>query len=264
MPDRQPPRKQTSRTNAETTSNLKNRVNYPNYSAWQTRSGNVPYFVSDSKGNEFMMCMHRSGTHWEMTESGSFKLVASKNREDITFGKHVSYVTGAQDTTVKGDSSIKTYGTRRTTTNGNEENTVKGKQVVSAQSVSVTAAQHFDVSAQSFTAKTKGMLMQATDGPVSMSAVGNATLSSSDGSVGLASESGAITMDAGGKISGKASETHFNGGGGQIVMKGGKVYINCGNFEDPSDVWQGRPEGEMTEEPENTSFDIPDAISPGR
>jgi hypothetical protein len=43
-------------------------------------------------------------------------------------------------------------------------------------------------------------------------------------------------------------ETHFNGGGGQIVMKGGKVYINCGNFEEPSSVWKGRPEGSTTTE----------------
>jgi hypothetical protein len=242
------PTKNTPPTHKESQTNAKSKVDYPNYAIWQTRSGNMPWHVSDTKGNEFIKCQHRTGSHWELTSSGAFKMVASKNREDITFGKHVSYVTGAQDTTVKGDSSTRTEGTRRTTTNGDDENTVKGKQVTTAKSVNVTAAEQFDIAAQSFTAKTKGMLMQATDGPVSVSAVGNATLSSSDGSVGLASESGAVTLDAGGKISAQASETHFNGGGGQIVMKGGKVYINCGNFEEPSSVWKGRPEGSTTTE----------------
>lgn len=249
----QPPTKDTPNKHQESKSNAKDKVEYPNYAVWQTRSGHTPYHISDSKGNEFIKCQHRNGTHWEMTSKGTFKLVASKNREDITFGKHVSYVTGSYDITVKGASSTRTEGTRRTTTQGDEENSIKGKQVTTAKSVNVTAAEQFDIAAQSFTAKTKGMLMQATDGPATISSVGNATLSSSDGSVGLASESGAVTLDAGGKISAQGSETHLNGGGGQIVMKGGKVFINCNNFEDPSQVWIGRPEGSTETEPDNTS-----------
>lgn len=252
--------KKTPRRHSESKTNSKDKIEYPQYTSWQTRSGNVPWLISDTKGNEFMKCQHRTGTHWEMNAKGAFKLVASKNREDITFGKHVSYTTGSQDTVVDGDSSIKTGGSRRTTTNGDDENTVKGKQVTSAKSVSVSAAEHFDIASQSFTAKTKGLLMQATDGPVSLSAVGNATLSSSDGSVGIASESGAITLDAGNKISAQGSEAHINGGGGQIVMKGGKVYINCNNFEDPSQVWIGRPEGQTVTEPE---YNVAAAVAAG-
>ena len=75
--------KKTPPTQSESTSNLKKQVDYPNYHAWQTRSGNVPWFISDSKGNEFMLCQHRTGTQWEMTSDGRFKTVVSKNREDM-------------------------------------------------------------------------------------------------------------------------------------------------------------------------------------
>ena len=241
----------TPPNHSESTSNLKDKVDHPNYFAWQTRSGNLPWFVSDSKGNEFMMAMHRTGTHWEMTASGAFKMVASKNREDVTFGKHVSYVTGAQDTTVKGDSSIKTEGTRRVTTNGDSEDTTKGKSVISAKSVNVTAAEQFDIAAQSLTAKTKSALIQATDGPASISAVGSATLSSEDGSVGMNAAGGAAVIQASMKVSVKGSEVHISGAGGEIVMQDGKVYINSGKFESPRQVWKGHNAGQQTTESNN-------------
>lgn len=242
------PVKETPPRHSESQTNAKDKVDYPNYAVWQTRSGNMPWFVSDTKGNEFIKCQHRTGSHWELTQSGSFKLVSSKNREDITFGKHVSYVTGAQDTTVKGDSSIKTEGTRRVTTNGDSEDTTKGKSVISAKSVNVTAAEQFDIAAQALTAKTKSTLIQATDGPASISAVGSATISSEEGSVGMNAAGGAAVIQASMKVSVKGNEVHISGAGGEIVMKGGKVYINSGQFESPAQVWKGHNAGQQTTE----------------
>jgi uncharacterized protein (DUF2345 family) len=178
-----------------------------------------------------------------MTPTGAFKQVTSKNREDITFGKHISYVTGSNDVTVKGDSSLKTDGTRRVTTQGDSENTTRGKEILTAKSYNISVAQQVDIAGQSLTAKTKNILMQATDGPIALNAVGNSGLSSKEGSVGLSAETGAVTMEAGSKVSVKGKEVHLNGGGGEIVMKDGKCYINCGMVQAPKDVWIGREAG---------------------
>ncbi len=245
--------KETPKTQTESQSNAKNKVDYPNYAIWQTRSGNMPYFVSDTKGNEFIKSQHRSGTHWEMTADGRFKTVVSQNREDVTFGKHISEVTGSQDIRVKGDSSLRTEGTRRTTTVGDSEDTTKGKSVISAKSVNVTAAEQFDVAAQSFTAKTKSTLIQATDGPATVSAVGSATLSSQEGSVGMNAAGGAAVIQASMKVSVKGSEVHISGAGAEVVMKDGKVYLNSGQFEAPNQVWKGHNAGQQTTESDTGS-----------
>ena len=238
-----PPRLNTIPTDQESKQGLKDKIEHPNYASWQTRTGLGPWFVNDTKGNEFILAQHRSGTHWEMTSTGAFKLVASKNREDITFGKQISYTTGANDSTIDGDSSVKTKGSRRITTDGNSEMTTKGKMAMSMKNLSILAGEFVDIAGQAFTAKTKSIVMQATDGPIALNAVGNAGLSSDEGSVGLYATTGAVTMEAGWKVSVKGKEVHINGGGGEIVMKDGKCYINCGLYQAPKDVWIGREAG---------------------
>ena len=222
---------------------------YPNYFVWQTRTGNIPLRVDDTKGNESISMQHRSGSMIQFLPNGGIQTVASKGKTDTTFGQHRSLVTGAQDTTVRGDSSHKTEGSRRTTTNGDDENSVKGKSVTTAKSVSVTAGEHFDIAAQSFTAKTKSTLIQATDGPATVSAVGSATLSSKEGSVGMNASAGAAVMQASKEVAVKGSEVHMIGGSGQIAIKDGKVYINSGQAKQPQAVWTSRPEGSTTTEP---------------
>lgn len=246
------PTKKTPSQHSQTPQSIKGNVQYPNYFAFQDRCGNTPWFINNTRGNECMMVQHRTGSYWEFTPTGSFNLVASQNREDITFGKHVSYVTGAQDTTVKGDSSVKTEGTRRITTNGDSEDTTKGSSTVHAKSMNISVTEQMDIAGQSFTAKVKGALIQATDGPVTLSAVGNAALSSKEGSVGIQSEVGAVTMESGWSISVKGNEVHIKGGGGEVVMKGGNVYINSGMFQEPKVVWRGREAG--PEKPETTPY----------
>jgi len=242
------PVKETPPQHSQTPQSIKGSVQYPNYFAFQDRCGNTPWFINNTRGNECMMVQHRTGSYWEFTPTGSFNLVASQNREDITFGKHVSYVTGAHDTTVKGDSSVKTEGSRRITTNGDSEQTTKGKSVLSAKSINVSVSEQFDVAGQSFTAKTKSTLLEATDGPVTMSAAGNAGMFSKEGSVALSAASGAIGLQALQKIALKGSEIHNIGGGGEIVMKDGKVFINCGIAQTPSAVWVDRPAGSQVRE----------------
>jgi hypothetical protein len=242
------PIKKTPPKHEQTGIGLKGDMEYPQNFAWQCRDGSTPWVVNNTKGNEFILVQHRSGSYWEMGSGGAFSLVASKNREDITFGKHVTYTTGAHDITVDGDSSVKTKGTRRVTTDGDSEQTTKGKSVVTAKSINMTAGEHIDMAGQSFTSKTKSALIQATDGAAVISAVGNAALSSKEGSAGIQAEAGAVTVAAGLSVSVKGNEVHISGAGGEIVMKEGKVYINSGRFQSPEQVWRGRPQGTITDE----------------
>lgn len=247
-----PPLAKTPPSHKESTSGAKGKIDHPNYSTWQTRTGNVPWYVNDTKGNEFIIIQHRTGSHIEMRADGVLKFVSAKNREDIVYGKHVTKVTGAQDMTVDGDSSVKTGGTRRITTNGDSEDTVKGRSVISAKSVNVNAAEQIDIAGQSFTSKVKnGILMQSTDGSFVASAVGSSVISSKEGSVGILAETGAVGIAAKQKLSALGeAELHIKGGGGEVVCKGGKVYINCGMFESPKQVYVARADGINQSEPD--------------
>jgi hypothetical protein len=267
------PTKQTPPTQRESKTNSKDQVEYPNYSCWQTRAGNTPWFVSDTKGNEFMKCQHRSGTHWEMNAKGAFKLVASKNREDITFGKHVSYTTGSQDSTVVGDSSIRTEGSRHVTTVGDSEYTVKGKQVTTAKSFNVTAGEQIDMAAQAgFFAGDKGLMLTSPNGPAALyTSGGTASVSSETGTVALSSKGGSATLNAGKEIAAKAGngfhvnggpeivvngdEVHVKAGSAMMVMKDGKIYLNSGGAKtakEPSAVVTSKPAQPVTPESNST------------
>ena len=255
--DNQTDRKKTPPSWQQPSDPNKSGHEYPNYFVWQTRTGNIPLRVDDTEGNESISMQHRSGSMIQFLPNGGIQTVASKGKTEIVFGQSRSLITGAQDHTVRGDSSIRTEGSRRTTTLGDDETTTKGKSISTAKSVSVTAGEHFDVAAQSFTAKTKGMLLQATDGPVTLSSTGSATLSSEEGSAGINASKGSAIMQAAQKVAIKSSEVHIMGGGAaQIAFKDGKVYINCGVAVPPSAAWVPRPAGTTTPEPDI----IPDII----
>lgn len=243
------PTRRTPPTQTEAETGQKRQIDYPNYSVWQTRSGNVPWFVSDTKGNEFIKVQHRTGTSWEMTHDGRLKLVTSMNREDITFGKQISYVTGSQDTHIEGDRSVLTYGSDRSTTHGDNEVSIKGKHITTAKSMNMMASEQFDVASQQVTVKSGSTLVQAADGPVTLSAKTNALLSSEEGSTAIISQQGAATIEAGMKVSVKGNEVHISGGGGEVVMKDGKVYINSSLYQSPEQVWSGKEQGGKSNEP---------------
>ena len=207
---------------------------YPNHFIWQTRTGHVPIRVDDTKGNESISYEHRSGTKMTFMPSGEMKFVANYGRTDITYGQSRSKITGAQDTTVDGDSSVLTKGTRRITNGKDVEESTTGKVVSTAQSYNMSAGQHFDIAAQSAALKTKnGLTMESGDGPVSITAKGSVTVQSKGGgSVGMDSVSGSAAIQAlVGDIVLKAQEVHIAGGAASIVLKGSEVHIKAGGAE---------------------------------
>jgi len=206
---------------------------YPNYFIWQTRTGHVPIRVDDTKGNESISYEHRSGTKMSFLPSGEMKFVANYGRTDITYGQSRSKITGAQDATVDGDSSVLTKGTRRITNGKDVEESTTGKVVSTAQSYNMSAGQQFDIAAQSAALKTKnGLTMESGDGPVSITAKGSVTLQSKGGSVGMEAVSGSAAIQAlVGDIVLKAQEVHIAGGAASIVLKGSEVHIKAGSAE---------------------------------
>jgi len=220
---------------------------YPNYFVWQTRTGNIPLRVDDTKGNESISMQHRSGSMIQFLPNGGIQTVASKGKTDVTFGQHRSLVTGAQDTTVRGHSSHKTEGSRRTTTNGDKEDTVKGKQVSSCKSLNMTCAEQFDIAAQAgYIAGDKGLLLTSPNGPAALATTGGtASVSSETGTAAISSKGGSTTINAGKEIAAKAgngfhvnggpevvvngNEVHVKAGSAMIVMKEGKIYLNSGD-----------------------------------
>lgn len=239
--DGQPTRKNTPPTWPESNDVNKSGHEYPNYFLWHTRTGHVPIRVDDTKGNETVSYEHRSGTKLTFMPNGGMKLVANYGRIDVTYGQNRSVTTGAKDETVRGDSSLRTEGTRRETNEKDVEQSTKGKFVSTAQSYNMSAGEHFDIAAQSAALKTKnGLTMESGDGPVSITGKGSATLQSKGGgSVGMDAVSGSAILQAAFDVAVKGQEVHIKGGGAEVVLKDGKVYINSGMAKDPSAAWKG-------------------------
>lgn len=212
-----------------------------NYFLWQTRSGHIPLRVDDTKGNESISTEHRSGSKMSFLPDGSTKFVSSYGHINITYGQYRSIVTGAQDITVRGSSSLRTEGTRRETNEKDVEQSTKGKFVSTAESYNMSAGKQFDIAAQSAALKTKnGITIESGDGPISMTGKGSATLQSKGGgSVGMDAASGSAIIQAAFDVAIKGQEVHIKGGGAEIVLKDGKVYINSGQAKEPSAAWKG-------------------------
>ena len=109
-------------------------VDYPNYHGWQGRDGSTYHYYNQTAGNEFMKEQHRTGTGDMIDPEGLYKTVAVKNRENITYGKNVSYTSGANDSRTVGDYSNRVDGSERTTVGEQQENTVNGPTTSSAKS----------------------------------------------------------------------------------------------------------------------------------
>lgn len=240
--DGQPTRKNTPPTWPESNDVNKSGHEYPNYFLWQTRTGHVPIRVDDTKGNECVSYEHRSGTKLTFMPNGGMKLVAKYGRIDVTYGQNRSITTGAKDETVRGDSSLRTEGTRRETNEKDVEQSTKGKFVSTAQSYNMSAGEHFDIAAQSAALKTKnGLTMESGDGPVSITGKGSTTLESQGGgSVGISSSLGSAVVQGLIAVAIKGNEVHIKGGGAEVVLSDGKVFINSGVAKDPSAVWKAQ------------------------
>jgi hypothetical protein len=215
-----------------------------NYFCWQTRCGHVPIRVDDTKGNESVSYEHRSGTKLSFLSDGSMKMLANFGRNDTTYGEHRSVVTGAHDATYRGDSSTRTEGKRTETNEKDVEQATKGKFVSTAESYNMSAGKQFDIAAQSAALKTKnGITIESGDGSISMTGKGSATIQSKGGgSVGMDAASGSAIIQAAFDVAIKGQEVHIKGGGAEIVLKDGKVYINSGQAKEPPAAWKGSKE----------------------
>lgn len=227
--DGQTKRKETPPTWPESNEVNKSGHEYPNYFLWQTRTGHVPIRVDDTKGNETVSYEHRSGTKLTFMPNGGMKLVANYGRIDVTYGQNRSVTTGAKDETVRGDSSLRTEGTRRETNDNNFESVTNGKYVGAVGgSYSMAVGEGFNLAAEETTFKTdKGMTFESGNGPASFTGKGGVSITSKESSVLLSSETKSAGVSASDKAAIKGKETHIsNTGGARIVLKGGNVYIN--------------------------------------
>ena len=232
--DDQPTRKTTPPTWPETNDPNKSGHNH-NYFLWQTRSGHVPLRVDDTKGSESVSVEHRSGTKLSFMPNGGIKLVANYGRIDITYGQNRSLTTGAKDETVRGDSSIRTEGTRRETNGKDVESVTNGKTVVAVgESYNMTVGEGFDLAAEKATMKTdKGLTLEGGNGPISVTGKGGVGLLSTGSSVLIGSKTDSVGIKAAATISVQGNEVHVTGGGATLVMKEGRVYINSGSATQP-------------------------------
>lgn len=215
---------------------------YPNYFIWQTRTGNIPLRVDDTKGNESVAIAHRSGSGIQFLPNGGTQFISNYGHTQITYGQSRKIVTGAQDETVHGDSSVRTKGTRRITNEKDVEESTAGKVVSTAQSYNMSAGKHFDIASQSAAFKTKnGITMDSGDGPISLTGKGSTTLESQGGgSVGISSSQGSAVVQGLIAVAVKGNEVHIKGGGAEVVLSDGKVFINSGVAKDPKDVWKAQ------------------------
>lgn len=239
--DGQTKRRETPPTWKEPDDPNKSGFEYPNYTIWHTRDGAPVLRVDSTKGSESVSIEGRGGTGIHFLTNNGMKLVANYGRTDITYGQHRSVVTGAHDATYKGDSSTKTVGIRRINNQKDVEESTGGKFVSTAKSYNMSAGEHFDIAAQSAALKTKnGITIESGDGPISMTGKGSATLQSKGGgSVGMDAVSGSAVIQAAFDVAVKGQEVHIKGGGAEVVLKNGKVYINSGESKEPSAAWKG-------------------------
>jgi hypothetical protein len=206
-----------------------------NYFLWQTRSGNIPLRIDDTKGNESISVEHRSGSKMSFLADGSTKFVSQYGRVDVTYGQHRSIVTGAHDATYRGQSSRRTMGDHRETNENNVESVTNGKAVVAVgESYNMTVGEGFDLAAEKVTMKAgEGLTFEGGNGPISVTGKGGVGLLSTGSSVLIGSKTDSVGIKAAATVAVQGDEVHVTGGGATLVMKGGKVYINSGSATQP-------------------------------
>lgn len=225
---------------------------YPNYWVRKTRSGHV-FMFDDTKDNEHITLQHRSGTMIQLMPDGGFQIVSHKGRYDVTFGENRIKVTGAQDTTVDGNVTIKAKKNYTKTVNGDDVSSVKGKAVETAQSKSTTIAEGHDSVVGWETKKVDNSSTVQVQGAMSMISHYGMTLASTGDSVAIGAtdvlgmkSGGQTAIESGGLFSLVAN-------GNVIALDGAQIYINSGVSNKASDVMTMRPVPAPSKEPK---FDV--------
>lgn len=200
---------------------------YPNYYVRKTRSGHV-WMLDDTKDNEHMTMQHRSGSMLQFLPDGAIQTVAHKGQFNMVFGESRTKITGAQDTTVEGDVSMKAKKDYNSTVYGNKTDSIKGESTVSAKTENKTIAEQSHTVAGEMTTKTRsGFAVQAGGGAAILSKGGMALGSTSDavaigGAAGIGMKSGAgISFESQGQLSISTS-------GNMVAIDGAVIHINSG------------------------------------
>ena len=200
---------------------------YPNYYVRKTRSGHV-WMLDDTKDNEHITMQHRSGSMLQFLPDGAIQTVAHKGQFNMVFGESRTKITGAQDTTVEGDVSIKAKKDYNSTVYGNQTSSVKGESTMSAKTENKTIAEQSHTVAGEMTTKTKsGYSVQAGGGGTIVSKGGMAIGSTGDavaiggaGGIGMKSGKG-ISFESKGQLSISTS-------GNMVAIDGAVIHINSG------------------------------------
>jgi hypothetical protein len=206
---------------------------FPNYDVEKTRSGhNIVY--NDTKGKESMTWQHRTGSMLQFLPDGAIQLVAHKGQYNMVFGESRTKITGAQDTTVDGDVSIKAKKDYNSTVYGNQTSSIKGESTISAKTENKTIAEQAHMAAGEMTTKTRsGFSVQAGGGAVMVSKGGMAIGSTSDavaiggaGGIGMKSGKG-ISFESQGQMS-------ISTQGNMVAIDGAVIHINSGKSQPAS------------------------------
>jgi hypothetical protein len=239
---------------------------YPNYWVRKTRSGHT-FGMDDSENNETVWLEHRSGSMIQLMPDGAVQYVSHKGRYDVTYGENRIKITGAQDTSIDGDSSIKTKGNHNSTVYGDSVSSIKGKSVTTAKSINTVASEQMDTVAGSKTEKIEnssttqvlGASTTLSKGGMTVGSTGSSVAVGANKQLGLKSGQG-MAMESGQKMSVKSADTmalestgkmSMKADGAQIAISGGKIYLNSGQADSAdtvADVVQFEPTPEPTQE----------------
>ena len=186
---------------------------YPNYNVLvKDRSGNM-IMTDSNKGAEHITIQHRSGSAVQFMPDGAVQITAHNGQYGIIFGENRVKITGAQDITVDGAASMKVKGDFNTTVDGNHNMTVAGNMnTVCAGNFNIVAGKQLDIAAKSSSMKIEGSLTLEADQNLALVGTNGATLSSTEGNVGITGQT---------KVGIKA------GGGGLSLEGGGIVSLRC-------------------------------------
>lgn len=164
---------------------------HPHYTAWKTRTGNVPFQVDDSPGNESITIQHRSGAAIQMLADGSIHMTSHNGKYDVVFGEDRMTVSGLQDITVKGDASLRVYGDYNVTCHKDYNMTVLGNYNIVATNHNRHILGNLDTQARNENKNLMGSSAKKARGAIAYVAKGSVTHASQSDQIFLGGAAGA-------------------------------------------------------------------------
>lgn len=217
---------------------------YPNYWVRQTRSG-INVIFDDTKDRESLTIQHPSGSTIQFLPDGGVQYISHNGQQNVVFGENRVLITGAQDTTVRKDSSTVTHGECNTTVH-------KGMNVSCGEQYNVVAKSHnakytnqCDVSAKSQSTKITedgsaeygGSFTQTTNGGLAFVAKNSGCTMHGKTGVGIQGDTGVCVQSP-------ATVNMIGLGGIFLDARGGEIRLNSGSAKEVADgtvVTQPKP-----------------------